>query len=69
MPEYSAGLGKAFIMPPKDPTIARKLRKIAIFKSKKKHEEARHAAVCLRSKYKSMSEIATKSRESWQAVY
>ena len=25
MPEYSAGLGKAFITPPKDPTIAREL--------------------------------------------
>ena len=30
---------------------------------------ARSAAVCLRSKYKSMSKIATKSGESWQAVY
>ena len=56
-------------MPPKDPTIARELQKIAIFKSKKKYEEARCAAVCLRSKYRSMSEIATKSGESRQAVY
>ena len=69
LPEYSAGMGKDFITPPKDPTIARELRKIAILKSKKRHDEARSTAVCLQSKYKTISNIANKSGESCQVVY
>ena len=69
LPKYSAGMSKDFVMTPKDPTIARQLRKIAILKSKKMHDKARSAAVCLRSKYKTISDIANKSGESCQVVY
>ena len=69
LPKYSAGMGKGFITRLKDPTIARELHKIAILKSKKRHDEARSAAVYLRSKYKTISDIANKSGESHQAVY
>ena len=69
LPEYSAGMSKDFVTQPKDPTIARQLCKIAILKSKKRHDEARSAAVCLQSKYKTISDIANKSGESHQVVY
>ena len=69
LPEYSAGMSKDFITPLKDPTIARQLCKIAILKSRKRHDKARSAAVCLWSKYKTISNIANKSGESHQAVY
>ena len=69
LPKYSAGMGKGFVMPPKDPMIARELCKIAILKSKKRHDQARSTAVCLRSKYKTISNKANKSGESHQVVY
>ena len=68
MPEYSA-VGMNFVTPPKDASISKDLRKIAILRSKKKHDEARSVAMCLKSKYKSVSEIASKSGESRHAVY
>ena len=69
MAEYHAGIGKDYVTPPKDPSIVKELQKIAILRSKKKYTEARSAALCLRKRFKSVTEIANKSGEARQAVY
>ena len=69
MVEYRSGNCKDYITPPKDPSIAKDLRKIAILRSKKKYQEAKTAAQCLRKRFKSITEIVNKSGESRQAVY
>ena len=69
MVEYSSGICKDYIMPPKDPSFVKDLQKIAILRSKKKYQEAKTAAQCLRNKFKSVTEIVNKSGESRQAVY
>ena len=51
MAEYHAGIGKDCVTPPKDPSIAKYLWKIAILRSKKKYTKARSAALCLRKRY------------------
>ena len=45
------------------------LWKIAILRSKKKYQEAKTAAQCLRNKFKSVTKIVNKSGKSRQAVY
>ena len=69
MPEYSSGLAANFITPPKDTSVAKNLRKIAILQSKKRFQEAQSAAMALKLKFKSVSQIALKSGELQQAVY
>ena len=69
MAEYHAESVKDYVTPPKDSSVAKQLRKIAILRSKKKYQEARNAAMSLRNRFKSVSEIVSKSGESRQAVY
>ena len=69
MVEYHSGNCKDYIMPPKDPSVVKDLWKIAILRSKKKYQEAKTAAQCLRNRFKSVTEIVNKSGESRQAVY
>ena len=69
MPGYSSVLGKDYITPPKDRSISKELRKIAILRSKKKYEKAKTAAISLRHRFKSITEIADKSGECKQTVY
>ena len=69
MVEYHLGSCEDYIMPPKDTSVVKDLRKIAILRSKKKYQEAKTAAQCLRNRFKSVTEIVNKSGESRQAVY
>ena len=69
MIEYHSGNCKDYITPPKDPNVAKDLWKIAILRSKKKYQEAKTAAQCLRNRFKFVTEIVNKSGESRQAVY
>ena len=69
MVEYRSENCKDYITPPKEPSVAKDLRKIAILRSKKKYQEAKTAAQCLKNRFKSITEIVNKSGESRQAVY
>ena len=64
MVEYHSGICKDYITPPKNPSVVKDLRKIAILRSKKKYQEAKTTAQCLRNRFKSVTEIVNKSGES-----
>ena len=66
--DCTTSLGKIYVTPPKDETVVRAFRKIAILRSHKKYDKARDESNSLKSQYK-MVDIAAKTGESLQVVY